>query len=241
MPRARRAISKAPSGSIRQPEDAGRTADDGGQVLAGVELQALDDAEAVAQRVGQHAGAGGGADQGEGRQVELDRAGSRALADHDVELEVLHGRIEHFLDHRRQAMDLVDEQHVARLQVGQQRRQIARALQHRPRGALDRHAHFLGDDVGQGGLAQPRRAEDQGVVEGFAGASRSLDEQLHLLAHHRLADVFGQRQGADGAVQLLVAVAAAGGNQTVGFNHRSSDHALEGSSGSFLRWTDPPP
>ncbi len=49
-----------------------------------------------------------------GRQVQLDGARRRALADHDVELVVLHRRVQHLLDHRGQAMDLVDEQHVAR-------------------------------------------------------------------------------------------------------------------------------
>jgi hypothetical protein len=32
-------------------------------------------------------------------------------------------------------MDFVDEQHIVRFKIGQQRRQIARALQHRPGGA----------------------------------------------------------------------------------------------------------
>jgi hypothetical protein len=80
---------------------------------------------------------------------------------------------------------------------------------------LDRHAHFLGDDVGQGGLAQARRAEDQRVVEGLAAPARRLDEQLHLLAHGRLADVLGQAQRADGAVLDFFAVAAGGGDQTI--------------------------
>ena len=79
---------------------------------ARVELEPRDDAEAVAQRVGEHAGARGRADQREGRQVELDRARRRPLADHDVDLVVLQRRIEDLLDHRREAVDLVDEQHV---------------------------------------------------------------------------------------------------------------------------------
>ena len=58
-----------------------------------------------------------------GRFSLIERAAG-PLADHDVELVVLHRRIQHLLDHRREAMDLVDEQHVARLQVGEQRREI---------------------------------------------------------------------------------------------------------------------
>ena len=81
------------------PEDPRGTADDAGEFLRRIELQALDDAEAVAQWRGQQAGAGGGADQGERWQVELDRTRGRALADHDVDLVILHRRIEDFLDY----------------------------------------------------------------------------------------------------------------------------------------------
>ena len=112
VPRERRAISSAPSASIAIVEQPRRARDDARQLLRRVELEPRDDAEAVAQRVGQHAGARGRADQRERRQVELDRARRRALADHDVDLEVLERRIEDLLDDRRQAVDLVDEQHV---------------------------------------------------------------------------------------------------------------------------------
>ncbi|MNZ42356.1 hypothetical protein D3C78_599290 [compost metagenome] len=83
-----------------QAEDAGGTADDGGQVLVAVELQALDDTETVPQRVGEHTSTGGGTDQGERRQVKLDRTGRWPFADHDVELEVLHRRVQHLFDDR---------------------------------------------------------------------------------------------------------------------------------------------
>ena len=56
------------------------------------------------------------------------------FADHDVELEVLHRGIKNLLDHAREAMDLVDEQHVALFEVRDDRRKIAGALDRRPRG-----------------------------------------------------------------------------------------------------------
>ena len=124
-----------------------------------VELQPGNDAEAVAQRVGQHAGAGGCADQGEGRQIELDRARRRTFANHDVDLEILQRRVEDFLDDRAQAMNFVDEQHVMRFKIGQDGRQIASAFEHRAGGLAQAHAHFNGDNVRQRCLAQPRRAE----------------------------------------------------------------------------------
>ena len=140
------------------------------QLLFAVELEPRDDAEAVAQRVGEHAGARGGAGERERRQVELDRARRRPLADHDVELEVFQRRVKDLLDDRREAVDLVDEQHVLRLEVGEQRGEVARALEHRARGLAQVDAELLGDDVRERGLAQARRAEQQHVVERLAAA-----------------------------------------------------------------------
>ena len=57
----------------------------------------------------------------------LHRPRARPLADHDVELEVLHRRIEDLLDRRAHAVHFVDEEHLARLEVGEDRREIARA------------------------------------------------------------------------------------------------------------------
>ena len=135
-----------------------------------------------------------------GRSSLIERA-RRPLADHDVELEVLHRRIEDLLDDRAQAMDLVDEQHVVRLQVGQQRREVAGALDHRPGGLAQVHAELVRDDVRERGLAEARRAEDQHVVERLAPVARRLDEDLHLRLDRRLADVVGELLRAHGAVE----------------------------------------
>ena len=62
----------------------GGAGNDGGEVGMVVELEAGDDAEAVAQRIGEHTGTGGGADEGEGRQVDFHAACGGAFADHDV-------------------------------------------------------------------------------------------------------------------------------------------------------------
>ncbi len=117
-------------------------------------------------------------------------------------------------------MNFVDEQYIAAFQVGQQRGQITRSLKHRSGSALDRTAHFFGDDIGQGGLTQARRAEDQRMVECFHPTPRSLDEQRHLFAHDGLTDVVGQTQRTNGSILLLFALAGGGGNQAISFDHR---------------------
>ena len=127
VPRARRAISAAPAvvrsiSSTPAPRSTMRCSSAGA-----VEIEAQRNAEALAQRRGDQAGARGRADQREGRQVDAHRARRRPLADDEVELEVLHRRIEDLLDRRIEAVDLVDEQHVVRLQVGEQRGEVAGA------------------------------------------------------------------------------------------------------------------
>ena len=61
-------------------------------------------------------------------------------------------------------MDLIDEQHIASLQIREQRREIPRTLEHRAGSGLDSHVHLVSDDVGKRGFAQPRRTEDERVI-----------------------------------------------------------------------------
>ena len=72
VPRDRRAISQAPSRSIVHAEDAGGALDDRAQLVVVVVVEPGDEPEAVAQRAGDQAGAGGGADEGERRQRQAD-------------------------------------------------------------------------------------------------------------------------------------------------------------------------
>ena len=185
-------------------EQASRARDDLRQLGGRVELQPRDDAEAVAQRVGQHAGARGGAHQCERLQIELDRARRRALADHDVDLVVLQRRIQDFLHHGREPVDLVDEEDVVGFEVGEQRGQVARALQHGAGGLAQVDPHLARDDVRQRRLAQARRAEQQHVVERFAAVLGRRHEDVELAAHLFLADVFVEQLGAQRALEGLL-------------------------------------
>ncbi len=105
---------------------------------------------------------------------------------------VFHGRIEDLLHRRRQAMDLVDEQDVPRLEVGEDGGQVARLGQHRAGGRAEIHPELAGDDLGQGGLAEPRGPEQQHVVERLAAAPRRLDEHLEVGLGLLLAHELGQ-------------------------------------------------
>ncbi|KQS81802.1 hypothetical protein ASG32_03385 [Methylobacterium sp. Leaf361] len=115
------------------------------------------DPEPVAQRRRQQPRSRRGADQRELRQLDLDRARRRALADDQVELVILHGRVEDLLDRRVEPVDLVDEQDVALLQVGELGGQIPGLGDHRPGGRAEVHAEFARHDLRQRGLAEPGR------------------------------------------------------------------------------------
>jgi hypothetical protein len=204
VPRERCAISVAPASSSSTFEQARGALHDLRQVLVRVELQARDDAEAVAQRVGQHAGARGGAGERERRQVELDRARRRALADHDVELEVLQRRIQDLLDHRREAVDLVDEQHVLRLEVGEQRREVAGRSSTGPEVWRRLTPSSLAMMCASVVLPRPGGPNSSTWIERLAAPLGGLDEDLELAAHLLLADVLGERAGAQRALELLL-------------------------------------
>jgi hypothetical protein len=87
-------------------------------------------------------------------------------------------------------VDLVDEQHVPRLEVGQERREIARPLEHGPRGLPEVDAELVREDVRQRGLAEAGRPEQQHVVERLAALPGGGDEDRELLADLLLPDVF---------------------------------------------------
>ena len=99
-------------------QNRGGALNDLGKVLDCVIVQAERDAEAVAQRPCEHARASGRAYKGEMRDLEPDGTRGRPLADHDIEREVFHRRIENPSTGTVQPVDLADEEYVARLKIG---------------------------------------------------------------------------------------------------------------------------
>ena len=126
VPRDRPAISAEPGGIHLQVQQAGRAAQHQFQLLDRIELQVAGETEPVAQRTRQQSGAGGGADQREGRQFQRDGCGAGALAHDDVHAEVFHGHVQHFLGRPGHPVDLVEEEDLALGQRGQDGGQVAR-------------------------------------------------------------------------------------------------------------------
>ena len=140
------------------------TGHDGLKLVGLVELKVGRKAKAVTQRGGQQARARCRTDDREGRERQRNRRRAGALTNDDIDAEIFHREVEHFLGCAREAVDLIDEQDVAFLEARQDRRQVARMLDRRSGGQAQRGSHFGGDDHGERRFAQPRRARKQDMV-----------------------------------------------------------------------------
>ena len=141
-----------------------------------------------------------------GRLSRIER-GRRALPDDDVELEVLHRRVEDLLDGAGEPVDLVDEEDVAVVELGEDGGEVAGPLQRRARGEVELHPHLDGDDARQRGLADAGRAGEQQVVGGLAPPAGGLEDHRQVLLELPLADEVGQAAGAEaGVLDLLLLV-----------------------------------
>src|SRR6185312_2621641 len=118
---------------------------------------------------------------------ERERTRCRALPHDDVDAEVLERWIENLLRRPAHAVDLVDEEHVARLERRENRRDVL-LLDRRPGDRADADAELLTDDVREARLAEPRRPGQQHVVERFPARLRRAQGDLELLLHPLLAD-----------------------------------------------------
>ena len=104
-------------------------------------------------------------------------------------------------------MDLVDEEDVALLQVGEDPGEVAGFFNLRAGGDVEFAAGGAGDDVGESGLAEAGRAGEQDVVEHVAAAGGGLDHQEQAVLDLLLADEFGE----DGRAQRDVEGRGRGG------------------------------
>jgi hypothetical protein len=164
------------------------------------------DAEARAERRRQQSGARRRAHERERLQRDLHRSRAGPLADHDVQLIVLHRGVEDLLDGRRQAVDFVDEEDVAFLKLAQHRREIAWFLDHGTGRRSNRHPELVRNHVRERRLAQPWRSVQEHVVERFPALGRRFDRHMQVLANTILADVVVKRAGAKPRLVLDVVV-----------------------------------
>ena len=150
-------------------------------------------------------GARGRADERERREVERQRPRTRALADDDVETEVLERRIEDLLDGAVHAVDLVDEEDVLRVEPGQDRRHVALPLERRAGDRADPDAELLANDRRERRLAEPGRPDEENVVERLVARLRRLQRDVELLLDPLLPDEVVESPWTQRLLDLFVA------------------------------------
>ena len=128
--RAARASCNFARASVVHPdtEYLSRAFADDFEIFVRIEIEMKDYSEAATQRGSNQTGTCGCANERELRQLEFDRTRRWTLSDQKIQLIVFHRWIKLLFERRQQAVNLVDEEHVAFLKVSQQRRDIARFL-----------------------------------------------------------------------------------------------------------------
>src|SRR6516225_1126018 len=86
----------------------------------------------------------------------IERAGP--VADYEIKLKILHRRIEDFLDSGVQPVNFVDEEDIALVKRSELGGKIAGLGNDRPRSRMECDAEFARDDLRQGRLSKPWRA-----------------------------------------------------------------------------------
>ena len=125
-------------------------------------------------------------------QIQPDGVGGRPFADDDIDGIVLHGRIQDLLHRPVQPVDLIHKKNIILIEVGQQRRQIARLFNGRAGGNANIDAHFGSNNACQCRLAQSRRAVQQHMIQRLTATARRLDEHGKVSFCLLLSDVFLQ-------------------------------------------------
>src|SRR5207248_10759186 len=123
---------------------------------------------------------------------------------------------------RRQTVDLVDEQHLARGQFAEHRDKIGWALNYRASGGMEIDAHFTGDDLRERRLAEPGRTKEQDMVECLAAGLRRFDKDPQIVAQLMLTDEFIERGRPDRGFGCILLGLLRGDDARRGVVHRAS-------------------
>ena len=200
-PRERRAMAARRFRIDLDPEDRRGAKNHSLEIVFGIEVETVHDAEAASKRRRQETGARRRADEGEVGDRDLHRLRGRTLTDDDVELEVLHRRIEHLFDGGMESMNLVDEQHVPGLEVREQRHQIARFLDERPGGGLDSDLELVRDHVRERRLPEARRTVGQEVIHRLPALAGGDYGDLELCQDLLLSHVLRETAGPEAQIE----------------------------------------
>ncbi len=136
-------------------------------------------------------------------------------------------------------MDLIDEEDVAVLQVGQHGGERTLVLDCWTRRGPDIDPHLVRHDVRQRGFAQARWSGDHDVLDRLVPAFGRLDQDLQIRLDRLLPDELAQMAGAKAAVELLVLGPFLAGDDAIGHPRSSPLRAIVTSCST--EWLPPLP
>ena len=143
-------------------------------------------------------------------------ASAGALANDEIDAKIFHGGIENFFDGGLQAMDFVEKENFFAIERSENGGEVAFAFEQWTGAGLDGNVQFIGDDLGESGFAQSRRAIEQDVIEGFTTAASGFNGDGNIFFDALLAYVFVEALGANGGVETRIIVAGGTGNDAGG-------------------------
>ena len=194
---ARRDGVEGTRGDALDRQDSRGAVQDAHEVVVAVVLEVVGDAEAAAQRLGEKAGTRRGADERERLERDRDHARVHAAVEREVDAAVLHRGIDELLDRRGQPVDLVDEQHITRLHLGERAHEVARLGERGAAGDMGARAHLGRDHMRDGGLTEAGWAVQQHMLHRIAAEPRRLERDGEALDEVALAHVVAERPRAD--------------------------------------------
>ena len=98
-------------------------------------------------------------------------------------------------------MDLVDEEHIARREIGEYRREVADAFDGGAGGCAHARAYLFGHQMRERGLAQSWRTIEEDVLRLVVAAFGSRKEDAKIFFNRRLPDVLFPQAGAQRLVE----------------------------------------
>jgi hypothetical protein len=191
------------------------------------------DAEARPERLRQQARARRRADQRERTQADRHHLRVHAAVDREVDAEVLHGGVDVLLDRSREPVDLVDEQDVVRLHLGERPDEVRGLGERGPARHVRARAHLRRDHVRERGLAEPGRAVEQYVLHRLGPRARRLDRDADALDEVALPHVFVDPPRAQRSGRLLGVGCLLGGGDDALACHRRPRGAQNCTTGAL--------
>ena len=124
-------------------------------------------------------------------------------------------------------MNLIDKEHIAPAEIGQQRSQIAGLFDRGPGGDTHVDTHLIGDNGGERCLAESRGSVQKHMVKGLPSHLGGIDEDAEIILGLLLADVLGDGARAQRTLVAVLGEACGRGDDLlVDFFGKINTHSL---------------